>query len=84
MSFKGTLSELALADLVEITSLGAKTGVLEITYPDGEPAGRLAFLAARLTGRRLILINGRPPDEAPSRLPRPRQAPLPSVLRGSF
>jgi hypothetical protein len=43
MSFKGTLSELALADLIEITSLGAKTGVLDITYPDGTPAGRIAF-----------------------------------------
>jgi Domain of unknown function (DUF4388) len=43
MSFKGTLSELALADLIEITSLGAKTGVLEIAYPDGTQAGRVAF-----------------------------------------
>jgi len=43
MSFKGTLSELALADLIEITSLGAKTGVLEITFPDGTAAGRIAF-----------------------------------------
>jgi hypothetical protein len=43
MSFTGTLSELALCDLVEITALGGKTGVLDVTHPDGSPAGRLAF-----------------------------------------
>lgn len=48
MSFKGTLSELALADLIEITSLGAKTGVLDIANPDGSPAGRIAFRSGAL------------------------------------
>jgi len=43
MSFTGTLDELALCDLVEITALGGKTGVLDVTHPDGSPAGRLAF-----------------------------------------
>lgn len=43
MSFTGTLSELALCDLVEITTLGAKTGVLDVVHADGAPAGRLAF-----------------------------------------
>ena len=43
MSLTGTLSELALCDLVEITTLGAKTGVLDVAHIDGSPAGRLAF-----------------------------------------
>ena len=43
MSFTGTLSELGLCDLVEITTLGAKTGVLDVVHADGAPAGRLAF-----------------------------------------
>jgi len=43
MSFTGTLAELALCDLVEITSLGGKTGVLDVAASDGTPAGSLAF-----------------------------------------
>ena len=43
MSLTGTLSELALCDLVEITTLGAKTGVLDVTHTDDSPAGFLAF-----------------------------------------
>jgi hypothetical protein len=48
MSFAGTLSELALCDLVEITTLGAKSGVLEVAHADGSPAGRLAFRGGAL------------------------------------
>ena len=50
MSFTGTLAELALCDLVEITTLGAKSGVLEVAHPDGAPAGRLAFSDGALEG----------------------------------
>jgi hypothetical protein len=32
-----------LCDLVEITTLGAKTGVLDVSHADGSLAGRLAF-----------------------------------------
>ncbi len=49
MSFTGNLSELALCDLVEITALGGKTGVLDVTQADGSPAGRLAFRGGTLT-----------------------------------
>ncbi len=50
MSFTGTLTELALCDLVEITTLGGKSGVLEVARPDGTPAGRLAFRDGALVG----------------------------------
>ena len=50
MSFTGTLAELALCDLVEITTLGGKSGVLEVAHPDGAPAGRLAFRDGALVG----------------------------------
>jgi len=43
MSFTGTLAELALCDLVEITSLGGKTGVLDVVGIDGTAAGSLSF-----------------------------------------
>jgi hypothetical protein len=48
MSFKGTMQELALTDLIEITSLGGKTGVLDIQYADGAPAGRITFREGHL------------------------------------
>jgi hypothetical protein len=48
MSLKGTLSELALPDLIEITSLGTKTGVLTLTNPDGSAAGQITFNEGRL------------------------------------
>ncbi len=48
MSLKGTLSELALSDLIEVISLGGKTGRLEITQADGEPAGSLSFREGHL------------------------------------
>ncbi len=50
MSFTGTLAELALCDLVEITTVGGKSGVLEVTHPDGASAGRLAFRDGALVG----------------------------------
>ena len=50
MSFTGTLAELALCDLVEITTLGAKSGVLEVAHPNGAPAGRLSFRDGALVG----------------------------------
>ena len=49
MSFTGSLSELALCDLVEITALGGKTGVLDVVHTDGTPAGRLGFRDGALT-----------------------------------
>lgn len=48
MSLKGTLAELALSDLIEVTSLGGKSGRLDIVHPDGSPAGTLAFRDGRL------------------------------------
>jgi hypothetical protein len=48
MSLTGTLSELALCDLVEITTLGAKSGVLDVAHADGSPAGRLVFRGGAL------------------------------------
>lgn len=44
MSLKGDLSELGLADLVEMMSLGAKTGSVTISDTDGDAAGTLLFL----------------------------------------
>jgi hypothetical protein len=58
MSFTGTLSELALCDLVEITTLGAKTGVLDVVYPDGAPAGRLAFRDGALVSASCGALSG--------------------------
>jgi hypothetical protein len=48
LSLKGTLSELALSDLIEVISLGGKTGRLEITMANGEPAGVLSFREGHL------------------------------------
>jgi Domain of unknown function (DUF4388) len=48
LSLKGTLSELALSDLIEVISLGGKTGRLEITQAQGDAAGRLSFREGRL------------------------------------
>jgi hypothetical protein len=58
MGFKGTLSELALPDLIEITSLGSKTGVLEVFHPDGEVAGRIAFRDGQLTSAAYGALEG--------------------------
>ena len=58
MSFTGTLSELALCDLVEITSLGGKTGVLDVAYSDGASAGRLAFRDGTLVSASCGALSG--------------------------
>jgi len=48
LSLKGTLSELALSDLIEVISLGGKTGRLEIAGGGGESAATLSFKEGRL------------------------------------
>ncbi len=58
MSFTGTLSELGLCDLVEITTLGAKTGVLDVVHSDGAPAGRLAFRDGALVSASCGALSG--------------------------
>jgi hypothetical protein len=58
MSLTGTLSELALCDLVEITTLGAKTGVLDVTHTDHSPAGFLAFRGGALVNASCGALTG--------------------------
>jgi hypothetical protein len=58
MGFKGTLSELALTDLIEITSLGGKTGVLDVSHPDGQTAGRIAFRDGHLANASFGALEG--------------------------
>jgi hypothetical protein len=48
MSLKGDLTELPLADLIEMTALGGKTGRLLVNDADGAAAGRLDFREGRL------------------------------------
>jgi hypothetical protein len=50
MSLEGDLSELPLASLIEMTSLGSKTGLVLLWRPDGAEAGRLVFRDGRLVG----------------------------------
>ena len=50
MGLKGTLAELPLADLVEMTSLGGKSGRLTLFDEEGAAAGELAFRDGRLVG----------------------------------
>jgi len=50
MGLKGTLAELPLADLVEMVSLGGKTGRLTLFDEEGVAAGELAFRDGRLAG----------------------------------
>jgi len=50
MSLKGSLAELPLADLIEMTSLGGKTGLLVLSDEKGAVAGELAFRAGLLVG----------------------------------
>jgi hypothetical protein len=50
MGLKGTLAELPLADVIEMTSLGGKTGRLTLSDEDGAAAGELAFRDGRLVG----------------------------------
>ena len=48
MGLTGGLDELALADLVEMTALGSKTGRLTLTDEEGGVAGSLSFRDGRL------------------------------------
>jgi hypothetical protein len=50
MGLKGSLAELSLADLIEMTSLGGKTGRLTLFDDEGAVAGALAFRDGRLVG----------------------------------
>ena len=50
MGLKGTLAELPLADVIEMTSLGGKTGRLTVFDEEGAAAGELAFRDGRLVG----------------------------------
>jgi hypothetical protein len=50
MGLKGTLAELPLADVIEMTSLGGKTGRLTLFDEDGTAAGELAFRDGRVVG----------------------------------
>lgn len=52
MGLRGSLAELPLADLIEMTSLGGKTGLLVLSREDGTVAGELAFRAGLLVGAR--------------------------------
>ncbi|MCX6363935.1 MAG: DUF4388 domain-containing protein [Actinobacteria bacterium] len=50
MGLKGSLDELPLADLIEMTSLGGKTGRLMLFHEEGAVAGELTFREGRLAG----------------------------------
>ena len=50
MGLKGSLAELPLADLIEMTSLGGKSGRLTLFDEEGAVAGELAFRDGRLVG----------------------------------
>jgi hypothetical protein len=50
MGLKGSLAELPLADLIEMTSLGGKTGRLTLFEEDGAVVGELGFRDGRLVG----------------------------------
>jgi hypothetical protein len=50
MGLKGDLGELPLSDLIEMTSLGGKTGRLVLYDAEGQVAGELAFRDGRLAG----------------------------------
>ena len=50
MGLKGDLGELPLSDLIEMTSLGGKTGRLLLYDAEGQIAGDLAFREGRLVG----------------------------------
>jgi hypothetical protein len=48
MGLKGTFAELPLTDLIEMTSLGGKTGRLLLYDEEGEVAGEMVFDGGRL------------------------------------
>lgn len=50
MGLKGDLGELPLSDLIEMTSLGGKSGRLVLYDEEGKPAGELAFRDGLLVG----------------------------------
>jgi hypothetical protein len=50
MGLKGSLAELSLTDLIEMTSVGGKTGRLVLFDEEGLVAGQLFFRAGRLVG----------------------------------
>jgi len=50
MGLKGNLAELPLADLIEMTALGGKTGRLTLFDGEGAARGSLAFRDGRLVG----------------------------------
>ena len=50
MGLSGSFAELPLADLIEMTALGAKTGRLVLSDETGAVAGELAFRAGLLVG----------------------------------
>jgi Domain of unknown function (DUF4388) len=50
MGLKGSLAELSLTDLIEMTSVGGKTGRLVLYDEEGLVAGQLAFRAGRVVG----------------------------------
>jgi hypothetical protein len=58
MSLKGTLSELALSDLIEVISLGGKSGRLKIAGGGGEPAATLSFRDGRLINANVGALQG--------------------------
>ena len=95
MSLTGTLSELALCDLVEITTLGEQDRACSTSpHTDGSPAGRLAFRdgalvsasCGALVGRARVL---RPPRPQGGQLrlrsrPRPRRGAGDDLPTGSL
>ncbi len=50
MGLRGDLGEVALSDLIEMTSLGGKTGLLVLRDAEGQVVGELAFRDGRLVG----------------------------------
>jgi hypothetical protein len=50
MGLKGSLAELPLVDLIEMTSLGGKTGRLTLFDEEGAVSGELSFRDGRLVG----------------------------------
>jgi hypothetical protein len=57
MGLSGSLAELPLADLIEMTSLGGKTGRLVLSDEKGRVVGELAFRAGLLVGARCGELN---------------------------
>ena len=58
MPLQGTLEELPLADLVEMTAMGEKSGFLEVMAPGGDKIGDLAFRDGRLIAARAGTLSG--------------------------